>query len=175
MAHGLHAVLPMTLVSDRVLDPAALRALSGRTNAEGTVRLGVHAVLLSGCGWLVAIAGPWMLLPAMLAFGIVQVALFAPAHETMHQTAFARRHWREGVRHSALTDAVGGNGGTVLTGAIQAFLPFASDLLSLPVSFGFKKADSTVEVGQGTAFFVEIPRRDQMTPPPDKAVTTAAF
>lgn len=91
MAHGLHAVLLMTLVTDRVLDPAALRALSGRTNADGTVRLGVHAGLLFGCGWLVAVAGPWMLLPAILVFGIVQVALFAPAHETMHQTAFASR------------------------------------------------------------------------------------
>ncbi len=81
----------MTLVADRVLDPAEIRALSGRSNAEGTRRLGVHALLLFGTGWLVAIAGPWMLLPAMLAFGIVQVALFAPAHETMHQTAFASR------------------------------------------------------------------------------------
>jgi hypothetical protein len=50
-----------------------------------------------------------------------------------------------------LTSAVGGNGGTVLAGTIQAFLPFLTDMLSLPISFGFKKADSTVEVGQGTA------------------------
>src|SRR4051794_13915121 len=81
----------MALVSDRVLSPTELRALSGRTNADGAVRLGIHCALLIGTGWLVAIAGPWTLLPAMLAFGIVQVALFAPAHETMHQTAFASR------------------------------------------------------------------------------------
>src|SRR4051812_37623479 len=81
----------MTLVSDRVLNPAELRALSGRTNAGGAVRLGVHAALLLGSGWLVAVADPWTLLPAMLALGVVQVALFAPAHETMHQTAFASR------------------------------------------------------------------------------------
>ncbi len=31
------------------------------------------------------------LLPAVFALGLVQVALFAPAHETMHQTAFASR------------------------------------------------------------------------------------
>ena len=30
-------------------------------------------------------------MPAMLAFGLVQVALFAPAHEATHQTAFASR------------------------------------------------------------------------------------
>jgi fatty acid desaturase len=47
--------------------------------------------LLGGTGWLVAIASGWALLPAMLALGLVQVALFAPAHETMHQTAFASR------------------------------------------------------------------------------------
>jgi fatty acid desaturase len=91
MASELHAGLPMTSVSDRVLSPMELRALSGRTNADGTVRLGIHCTLLISTGWLVAIAGPWTLLPAVLAFGLVQVALFAPAHETMHQSAFASR------------------------------------------------------------------------------------
>jgi fatty acid desaturase len=81
----------MTMVSDRVLTPTELRALSGRTNADGAMRLGIHCALLVGTGWLVAVSGPWTLLPTMLAFGIVQVALFAPAHETMHQTAFASR------------------------------------------------------------------------------------
>ncbi len=80
-----------TMVSDRVLSPAELRALTGRTNVDGAVRLGAHCALMIGAGWLVAFSGPWTLLPAMLALGIVQVALFAPAHETMHQTAFASR------------------------------------------------------------------------------------
>ena len=47
--------------------------------------------LLAGTGWLVAISGPVTLVPAMLAFGLAQVALFAPAHEATHQTAFASR------------------------------------------------------------------------------------
>lgn len=81
----------MTTVSDRVLSPAELRALSGRTNADGALRLGVHVVLLAGTGWLVALSGPVTLLPAMLALGLVQIALFAPAHEATHQTAFASR------------------------------------------------------------------------------------
>jgi fatty acid desaturase len=81
----------MTTVSDRVLSPTELRALSGRSNAAGAAQLGVHGALLIGTGWLVAIAGPWTLLPAMVAFGLVQVALFAPAHEATHQTAFASR------------------------------------------------------------------------------------
>jgi fatty acid desaturase len=74
-----------------VLSPAELRGLSGRSNAEGALRTGIHVALLAGTGWLVAIAGPWMLLPAMIAFGLVQVALFAPAHEATHQTVFASR------------------------------------------------------------------------------------
>src|SRR3984957_17567649 len=81
----------VTTVSGRVLSPTEVRALSGRTNADGAMRLGIHGALLLGTGWLVAIAGPWTLLPAMFALGLVQVALFAPAHETMHQTAFASR------------------------------------------------------------------------------------
>ena len=81
----------METVLDRVLSPAELRALSGRTNAEGARRVAIHAALLIGTGWLVAIIRPGTLVPAMLAFGLVQVALFAPAHEATHQTAFASR------------------------------------------------------------------------------------
>lgn len=81
----------MSAVSDRVLSPVELRALSGRTNADGAARLGVHVALLAGTGWLLAISGPLTVLPALLAFGLVQVALFAPAHEATHQTAFASR------------------------------------------------------------------------------------
>jgi hypothetical protein len=61
----------MTLVSDRVFSPAELRALSDRTDADGAVRLGIHCALLFGTGWPVAISGPWSVLPAMLALGIV--------------------------------------------------------------------------------------------------------
>jgi fatty acid desaturase len=51
----------------------------------------MHVALLGGAGWPVAISSGWFLLPAMFALGVVQAALFAPAHETMHQTAFASR------------------------------------------------------------------------------------
>ncbi len=73
------------------LTPAELRSLSGRGNAEGALRTGIHVALLGGTGWLLAISGPWTMLPALIAFGLVQVALFAPAHEATHQTAFASR------------------------------------------------------------------------------------
>ena len=81
----------MTTLSDRVLSAAELRALQTRSDARGAARLAIHLALLGGTGWLVAIASGWTLLPAVLALGLVQVALFAPAHETMHQTAFASR------------------------------------------------------------------------------------
>jgi fatty acid desaturase len=81
----------MTLVSDRVLTPVQIRNLSTRSDARGALRLAIHTALLVITGLWVALAGPWLLLPALIAFGIVQVALFAPAHETMHQTAFASK------------------------------------------------------------------------------------
>ena len=81
----------MTNPSDRVLAPAELHGLSRRANLPGAIRLGVHAALLGGSGWWLAVAGPWTIVPAFFAFGLTQVALFAPAHEMMHQTAFASR------------------------------------------------------------------------------------
>jgi fatty acid desaturase len=75
----------------KLLLPEDLRALSQRSNAKGAARLALHLILLLATGAMVALANGWALLPAMILFGIVQAALFAPAHETMHQTAFASR------------------------------------------------------------------------------------
>lgn len=81
----------MSTVTDRVLTIQELRALQGRSNLRGAIRLGIHAGLLIGTGLLVALASGWTVVPAMFLLGVVQAALFAPAHETMHQTAFASR------------------------------------------------------------------------------------
>jgi fatty acid desaturase len=81
----------MAALSDRVLSIQELRSLQGRSNLRGAVRLAIHAGLLVGAGWLVAVTSGWTVVPAMFVLGLVQVALFAPAHETMHQTAFASR------------------------------------------------------------------------------------
>jgi fatty acid desaturase len=51
----------------------------------------MHIAMLASAGWLVTAASGWQILPAIFVLGLVQVALFAPAHETMHQTAFASR------------------------------------------------------------------------------------
>lgn len=74
--------------SDRVLAQDELRALSVRSNWPGAIRLAAHVLLLGLAGWGVAAAEGWVVWLAMLALGLVQVALFAPAHETMHQTVF---------------------------------------------------------------------------------------
>jgi fatty acid desaturase len=81
----------MSGLSDRVLTTQELRTLQTRSNRRGATRLTIHTALLIGAGALVAISSGWTILPAMLLLGLVQVALFAPAHETMHQTAFASR------------------------------------------------------------------------------------
>jgi len=81
----------MTAPSDRVLSLDALRSLQMRSDARGAARLAVHLAALVAAGWWVAVSSGWMTLPAMFVLGLVQVALFAPAHETMHQTAFASR------------------------------------------------------------------------------------
>ena len=74
---------------DRVLSPAALRALSLRSDRAGATRAGIHALALAITGAAVALAPGLWVWPAMFALGLVQVALFAPAHECMHRTAFA--------------------------------------------------------------------------------------
>jgi fatty acid desaturase len=65
--------------------------LSGRSDAKGLARLAIHLALLLCTGTLVALAEGIWLIPAMLLLGLVQVALFAPLHETVHLTAFANR------------------------------------------------------------------------------------
>ncbi len=81
----------MIALSDRVLSIHELRSLQGRSNLRGGIRLAIHLALLVGAGWLVGLSSGWTVLPAVFLLGLVQVALFAPAHETMHQTAFASR------------------------------------------------------------------------------------
>jgi fatty acid desaturase len=81
----------MTTVTDRVLTSTELKSLQTRSDLAGYTRLGVHLAFLVGTGWLVAISTGLWVIPAMFALGVVQAALFAPAHETMHQTAFKSR------------------------------------------------------------------------------------
>ena len=70
----------------------ALRALAARSDRRGLVQLAGHTGALLGSGALVAqAAGSLWLAPALLLHGILLTFLFAPLHETIHRTAFARR------------------------------------------------------------------------------------
>ena len=75
----------------RAPKPAAMMHLATRSDIKGLQRLSIHIGLLLAMGLLVTMLPGWWKAPAVLALGIVQAALFAPFHETMHQTAFASR------------------------------------------------------------------------------------
>lgn len=67
-------------------------ALAGRSGIRGLAQLAGHLVLLGSTGTGIYLAqGGWWLAPAMLLHGIVQVALFAALHETVHRTVFRAR------------------------------------------------------------------------------------
>ncbi len=86
-----------TAVTDLV-DRRRYRAVVTRSNRPGLVFLAGHLALLAATGWLVHLSlGTWWLVPAWLAHGTVVVHLFAPLHETTHQTAFASRRLNEAV------------------------------------------------------------------------------
>jgi len=81
----------MNTSTPRVLSGAEVRALSGRSDWYGAAQSGFHFALVGLAGWWITVAGPWAILPAMLAMGLAQTTLFAPIHETMHLTAFRSR------------------------------------------------------------------------------------
>ena len=70
---------------------AEMKGFAARSDTAGWRQLALHVALLLATGTLVALAPGWWVLPAMLPLGVVQVALFAPFHETSHYTAFASR------------------------------------------------------------------------------------
>jgi fatty acid desaturase len=81
----------MTALPIRLIPGAELKRLSAPSDRRGAVRLALHLFMLLAAGILVFLSPPLLLPLAMLIFGLVQVALFAPVHETMHLTAFASR------------------------------------------------------------------------------------
>jgi fatty acid desaturase len=81
----------MNIATPRVLSGQDVRALSARSDLIGGLQTALHLGLLIAAGWLVLHAGSWLIVPAIMLLGIIQVALFAPLHETMHLTAFASR------------------------------------------------------------------------------------
>ncbi len=85
--------------SDRM--PGLRRALKPLTVADdraGISHLSAHLALLASTSMAVVLAPVWwLMLPAMLAQGVVLIFLFAPLHESLHKTAFASRWLNTGV------------------------------------------------------------------------------
>jgi fatty acid desaturase len=71
--------------------PREMLHFNTRSDARGAARAACHLALLLGGAGLVAVAPGLLVIPAMLALGVVQAALFAPFHETSHYTAFRSR------------------------------------------------------------------------------------
>jgi fatty acid desaturase len=81
------------LTGPEIISRDALKTLRVRANAPGLIRLAVHmAALALGAGAVYLSSGTWwLMIPAMLLYGIVIVLLFAPLHECSHGTAFQSR------------------------------------------------------------------------------------
>jgi fatty acid desaturase len=81
------------VVLDRRLDKQTLAPLLQKSDARGLVHFGLHLGLFAASGAAVWLARPfwWLLAPALLLHGLVLVAFFAPAHESIHRTAFRSR------------------------------------------------------------------------------------
>ena len=69
--------------------PAArLRMLEEKADAPGLVHFGLHVSVLAVLGAaILALPGPWWVL-ALVAYSVALIFLFAPLHETVHETAF---------------------------------------------------------------------------------------
>lgn len=76
-----------------VLDIAAVRELSRRSDLHGLLRFGVHLLVMTGTGFLIWLAQPhwYLMIPAMILHGFTIVTMFAPMHECVHRTAFDTR------------------------------------------------------------------------------------
>lgn len=99
-----------------MVGPRGLKPLSARSDGRGLLQLGGHLAAIGGAMALVLAArGSWAILPAMALLGVVEVALFAPLHESTHRTPF-RSLW--------LNRAVGWLAGFVLILPPEAFRLF---------------------------------------------------
>jgi fatty acid desaturase len=74
------------------LGAVALKQLARRANRPGLARLAGHLGLLAATGVLVLLTEGAARLCAQTAHGIILMFLFAPAHESIHRTAF-RTPW----------------------------------------------------------------------------------
>ena len=80
-----------------LIDNAALKQWSSRSNTKGMVQLTAHLAALAVSGfWVWQTRTGWVVLPALLVHGLLLNFLFAALHESIHRTAF-RRRWLNDV------------------------------------------------------------------------------
>lgn len=81
------------MAETRALPPAALKALSRRSDVQGLRALARHlALIAAGVALVLAAQGSLWVWPAMALLGAAEIALFSPLHETTHRTPF-RSPW----------------------------------------------------------------------------------
>jgi fatty acid desaturase len=80
----------------RLIPASTLASLYAKSDLRGAGRTGAHLGLLVATGGLIhAARGHWSLPAALLAHGLVLVALFAAMHEAVHYSAFRSRRVNE--------------------------------------------------------------------------------
>ena len=71
------------------VDLKMVKTLSDRSDRRGLGQLSLHLSAILLAGWLVlTLHGTAAVWPAMALLGVLEVALFAPLHETTHRTPF---------------------------------------------------------------------------------------
>jgi fatty acid desaturase len=69
-----------------------LKRLSLRSDAAGGRQLAGHVILIAlAMAWVLGARHSGWIVPAMVVLGVLEVALFAPLHETTHRTPFRSR------------------------------------------------------------------------------------
>ena len=82
-----------------LIDPAALKELSRRSDAKGLVQLASHLGTLGVTGTALSLLwGGWWGVPVFVAHGYLINCLFATQHECNHQTAFRSRWLNDWTR-----------------------------------------------------------------------------
>jgi len=91
---------------NHLLDASARQRFGQRRNVPAIAHLAAHLAVLGGTGSLVWLSrGTGWVVPSLLIHGIVLIFLFAPLHETIHDTAFrtkALNRWVAAVWGTAL-------------------------------------------------------------------------
>ncbi|MBY8974966.1 fatty acid desaturase [Rhodobacteraceae bacterium NNCM2] len=87
-----------TFIRGRIMEPAELRRLMGRSDLRGALQAGSHFGVLLLTGWLLwTLWGTWWAVPVFMIHGTVLNFLYAGQHELSHNTPFKTKWLNEWV------------------------------------------------------------------------------